>query len=221
VAIIPGQRVQKGDLLFSYDEKKLLYRYTTAQKNVDLLQAEIKHAYVLRMDNPQEASDLSLLELKAKKGEVELAFAKQELDLSKVKAPISGLITIGDPNLFRGKPVKVGEKILLISNPEQTKLKIWIPERDNIAFLPNQTITVFLNPFPEKSFEAHLTYISNVAQLSADKTWQFVAEGSWKNVDQPPELGLRGSAVLYGERISLFYYLFRKPLAITRKFLGV
>ena len=39
--------------------------------------------------------------------------------------------------------------------------------------------------------------------------------------DEPPRIGLRGTAKLYGSRVTLFYYLFRKPITFVRQLVGV
>ena len=36
----------------------------------------------------------------------------------------------------------------------------------------------------------------------------------------PPRIGLKGTAKVFGERVSLFYYLLRRPLAAARQFVG-
>ncbi|MCW4629909.1 hypothetical protein [Marinomonas rhodophyticola] len=37
---------------------------------------------------------------------------------------------------------------------------------------------------------------------------------------KPPRIGLRGTAKLYGDEVSLAYYLLRRPLTFIRQFLG-
>ena len=48
-----------------------------------------------------------------------------------------------------------------------------------------------------------------------------MAEGDWVKPVTDVKLGVKGSAVLYGERVSLLYYIFRKPLMTVRDFLGI
>jgi hypothetical protein len=82
-------------------------------------------------------------------------------------------------------------------------------------------IQVFLNPSPEKTFDAQLSYVSSEAKIGEDQLPYFEAEAEWVNVDKPPRLGLKGSVVLYGEKVSFFYYLMRKPLGFVRKWIGI
>ncbi|HCP03708.1 MAG TPA: hypothetical protein DIT61_09365, partial [Pseudomonas sp.] len=37
---------------------------------------------------------------------------------------------------------------------------------------------------------------------------------------EPPRVGLRGTAKVYGEKVSIFFYLFRRPITSVRQWLG-
>jgi len=39
--------------------------------------------------------------------------------------------------------------------------------------------------------------------------------------DLPHRIGLRGTAKLYGEKVSLAYYLLRRPITFVRQHLGI
>ena len=39
--------------------------------------------------------------------------------------------------------------------------------------------------------------------------------------EAPPRIGLRGTAKIYGSRVTLFYYLFRKPITFVRQLIGI
>ena len=36
-----------------------------------------------------------------------------------------------------------------------------------------------------------------------------------------PRIGLRGTAKVYGSEVSVFYYLFRKPITFMRQLIGI
>lgn len=221
IYVEPAQKVQEGQILLNFDDRTFKAHYQAALENVEQLKTEVSRAYVLGMKDDAEMAHLAELTQKLEKGKVELDFTKQQLDLTIMKAPISGLVTMDNPETWRGKPVHIGEKIMTISNPEKTKLRIWIPEKDLVTFSPEQTIQVFLNANPEKTFTAKLLYISNQSKMIEERLAYFEAEAEWVDVEDPPKLGLYGSAALYGERVSLFYYLVRKPLSVTRKWIGI
>ncbi|NCF71464.1 MAG: hypothetical protein GWP59_07165, partial [Chlamydiales bacterium] len=50
----------------------------------------------------------------------------------------------------------------------------------------------------------------------------FVSEADWGETKSSDiKLGLKGSAILYGEEVSLFYWLMRRPWSSFRKLVGV
>lgn len=221
IDVSPGQQVKKDQILFEYDKKIPLYRYQAILKDVEILQAEYNQTYALGIENDESMSKLSLIDFKLKKSKVELAFVKQQLMLLTKKSPIEGLVSVDNPDDWRGKPVKTGEKIMTINDQLHTKVKIWIPEQDNISFAFDIPIEVFLNSIPSKTFYAKFLFIAPEVKVTEGELPSFEAEAEWLNIDKTPKLGLKGSAVIYGEKVSLFYYLFRKPIGVLRKFIGV
>ena len=39
--------------------------------------------------------------------------------------------------------------------------------------------------------------------------------------DEKLRIGLQGTAKIYGERVSVFFYIFRRPISYVRQFFGV
>jgi hypothetical protein len=220
VVVEPGQEVKKDQTLFQYDKKIPTYKYQAILKEVEILQAEFNQAYALGTDDESEASKLALLTYKLNRSKLDLAFAQEQLSLMTDQAPIQGLVSIDNPDAWRGRPVKTGEKIMTINDPFETRVKIWIPERDNISFAKEVPIYVFLNSIPTKTFEAKLLFITPEVKVVEGEIPSFEAEAEWLNTEEPPKLGLKGSAVMYGEKVSLFYYFLRKPIGVLRKFIG-
>ena len=60
--------------------------------------------------------------------------------------------------------------------------------------------------------------------VKSEKTVKIIGDKSLSKREdniEPPRIGLRGSAKIYGDRTSLFYYIFRVPINISRQFLGI
>lgn len=222
VDIKPGQEIKKGDALYAYDKRLPQRNLSASQKQVNILEEEVKRAKTLGLNDAKSLAEVTLLSLKLEKEQVNLGYVQWQTTQLEQKAPISGVIMMENPDEWRGKPVKVGEKIMSLNNPGNTKIKIWIPEDDNIVLDANKTIKIVLNINPAHSYEAHLDFVANESSLSDLHIPSFMAEAKWAGA--PPEenkLGLQGTAILYGEKVSLFYYLIRKPLAAIRHKLGL
>jgi hypothetical protein len=219
VNVYPGQEILKDQVLFEYDKKYPTYQYQAALKDVEYLRAILNHSYVLGTSDSTETSKLTQLNLKLKSGEATLELAKRQFDYINNKSPMSGLVSIQDPDEWRGKPVKMGEKLMSISNPNLSKLRIWIPESGHIEIDKDVPVHAFFSPIPEITFTAKIFYLTPEVKINEAFTPSLEAEAEWLNVETPPQLGLKGYAIVYGERVSLFYYLMHKPIAIIQKLL--
>lgn len=221
VDVKPGSAVKVGDLLFSYDRRVIEKNLEVAKKKVEIASAEWNRALNLGQRDKESLTQVSILKLKLDKEEFERNLAQYEYDQSSVKAKIDGVVLLDDPDTWRGKPVKMGEKVMVVTNSNETKVKIWIPESDNVWLNVEIPIRVILNTRPEESLEAKLIYVSNESSVNEKNIASFVAEANWVKPPEDVKLGVRGTAVLYGDNVSLFYYGLRKPWALLRYFLGV
>ncbi len=220
VAVKPGQRVAKGDLLFSYDKRVPEQELKTAQNQVAVAEAELQRSSTLGLSDPKSLSEVELLKLKLKKEQIALKIAETQASKLDVEAPEMGIVMIDNPEEWQGRPVHTGEKVLTLSDPTKTKLKIWIPEGDNVVIDKETAIKVNLHVFPERDYEATLDYIAFESKIGEGEVPAFQAEAHWKTPPEDIKLGLKGTAVLYGENVSLFYFLARKPWATFRRVTG-
>lgn len=220
IAVVPGQSVHKGELLFEYDKQAPMQELEVAKKQVQILQSEIKRASTLGFEDAKERTGLGLLSLKLAKEKAVLQLAEYRASQLSIQAPQSGVVILDNPDEWRGNPVQIGEKILAITDPNKSKVKVWIPEGDNVDLDWERPIHIYLNTDPHKQLLAKISYISNQSKISENQVPSFVAEAEWMNETNISKLGLKGSAVLFGEDISLAYYLLRKPLAHLRNITG-
>ena len=221
VDVKPGQQIKQGEALYEYDPRVPTQELKIAEKQVLLMNAEINRATAVSVEEHQSSGDLATGNIKLQKAELDLAFAQNNFKELTGKAPISGVALIDNPDEWQGKPVKLGEKILLIANPDQTKVRMWIPESDNIQIDKTIPVRIYLNPNPEINYYVKLNFISHEANLTDKHISSFEAEGEWIGEDNKAKLGVKGSAVLYGEKVSLLYYILRKPLSTLREFTGL
>lgn len=219
VHVEPGQHVDKGKVLYAYEKSVAEQEYKIAQAELEIVKAE--QSRLANGDDKQKTLLIAGLSSRMKQAEMRVQSAEERLAMLEEHAPIAGVVSIENPDNWSGKPVKTGEKILTLSDPKRTHLKIWIPEKDNIAFNMSIPIKVFLDPAPATSLKAKLTYIAQEISLADGKTPSFVAAAEWQENPDGAKLGLKGNAILYGERVSLFYYVLRKPINSLRVFFGI
>lgn len=220
VAVKPGQDVKVGDLLFEYDRKVPDQEFKTASKQMEVSREELNRSMTLGLSDPKSLSEVQVLKLRAQKDEIAFELAKMQQSLLDVEAEIPGIIVMDDPDDWRGRPVRVGEKVLSISDPARTKIRLWIPESDNVKINPEIPLQITLNVTPDINYTAMLSYIAFESQIGEGEIPAFLGEAHWET---PPDvkLGLRGTAILYGDNVSLFYFIVRKPWSTFRRFTGI
>lgn len=220
VLVKPGQDVKKGEILFVYDKREPSEELKAAEKQVEISQAEVDRAATVGLSDPKTLNELEVLKLKLQKDQIALELVESQVGKLDVEAPEEGIVMIDDPEEWRGKPVKIGEKVLTLSDPTKTKLKIWVPEGDNVIIDPEKNINVILNVSPERELHAKLDFIAFESHIGEGDVPAFLAEALWETPPQDIKLGLKGTAILYGENVSLFYFFIRKPWATMRRLTG-
>ena len=110
---------------------------------------------------------------------------------------------------------------MMIVDPSKTKVRVSLPDGDNIAFDHERPVKVILDSDPGSSRLAKLRYLANHSQLDKKGQPAFNAEAQWLAPASDTKMGLQGTAVLYGQDVPLGYWLARRPLAAVRKHLGL
>ncbi len=160
ILVKPGQAVKNGDLLFTYDKRIALEEFNITKQQVQVIESTLKSTKMQAFNNPSSRADIQILKQKLKQELIKLDLAEYRISRLDVHAEKNGIAVLDDPNTWRGKPTLVGEKILIIVDPKKMKLRIWLPEDDNITFDKEKPIKVYLNAFPEETMTANLSYIA-------------------------------------------------------------
>ena len=82
-------------------------------------------------------------------------------------------------------------------------------------------MNLILHVDPLSSLQATIERASYDATLAPDGTLAYVVRARLKPGQRLPRIGLRGTAKIYAGRVTLGYYLLRKPVAFLRRSIGV
>ncbi len=218
-SVRPNQAVAAGQLLFEFDTTTLRNRRAQASSALAVASEEFRQA-------AQQAvtSDKSRLDVGVRQGELashaaELRYSQEMLERGRVRSPRDGVAIFSDPADWIGRAVRVGEKVLEIADPEQMELLIHLPLGDAIPLHIGAHVELFLTVAPQSHIPAVLEYASYRAEALPDGTMTYRLKARFTGA-KPPRIGLAGTAKLYGEPVPLAYYLFRRPLAVARQWLG-
>jgi hypothetical protein len=219
VLVQPNQTVVAGQPLFSFDDTDVDGRVEVARKSLDVARAEL----VKNMQQAYGCDDcrarIPVLRAEAEQREVELEYARSMQERSVVRAEVAGTVVFRDRNDLLGKPVSVGERIMLLAQPADSWLQVQLAAQDAITLNPGADIRFFLNTDPLASYKARLVQTSYEAEQTAQDVLAYTLMADFTG-DKKPRLGLRGTARVYGGWVPFSYYILRRPLAWLRQHMG-
>ena len=221
VVVKPGMEVKAGDLLVQYDERVARQDQKVAEQQVAIIRARLQRVRASALQSREAPGEVLALENRLKQEQTRLELAEYRLATSRVCAQRPGVVMLEDAANWRGRPVQVGQRILRLVNPEETKVCIWLPEADSIEIVRDRGVEVLLNADPDITRQAYVTFRSDSFRLSPGGLPGFRTEAAWRNSPGPLQIGLKGHAILYGRDVPLWYFLFRKPLSWLRIRLGL
>lgn len=222
VSVQPNQVVDSGEALAYMEDTELANREAVARQTLSVAQAELKTVQQSGFMDPRQKARLAELEAEVKLKSAEWQFARSRLERSIIKADQPGVVVLDNPDDWKGQPVRVGERIMLVANPEKVELEVMLPVKDSIALAPGAEVKVFLDNDPLNAWSAILSHAGYTPKPTADQqfAYRLIAQLDKQANLQVPRIGLRGTAKVYGDKVSLFFYLFRRPITAFRQWLG-
>ncbi|MHC4873496.1 MAG: efflux RND transporter periplasmic adaptor subunit [Planctomycetota bacterium] len=220
VAVEPGDVVEEKALLFEYEKQVPLDELKAVKQRISVVKAQLEQARAEALNEKLKRAEVKILKYRLAEEEAKLSIAEYKTERLEVHAPVSGVVLLDDPNEWRGRPVTVGERVLMVVNPLESKVRIWLPQDDKISIDRGRPVRIILNTVTSDSVIADITYISNHAEVVPGGGAVFAAEAAWQGVPESHWMGLKGSAVIYGAKVPLYLWLFRKPLNTLRRYIG-
>jgi hypothetical protein len=220
IVVQPNTLVQEGATLFRYEDTKFRNDYDVAEKNLAVGFMEYRKVTQGAFYDEKTGAGMPVQASEVRLKEAGRDYAWEVLQQVEVKASRHGLVLFGDKSDWTGKPVVIGERIMEVANPEEYELKIDLPVEDAIVLREGAEVEVFLNADPLKAIPARLTHASYHAEVLPTQELAYRVKAQ---VVEPPDtirIGWQGTAKIYGDRVSLFFYMFRRPLSVVRQTIG-
>lgn len=220
LSVAPNQQVKQGQLLASLDDAELNGRLAEASQSLAVAQAEYARARQRAFTDRTASAEVPLLLAQVEQARADVNFLKQQLTRVRVAAPRDGVAIIGDASDWAGRPVQLGERLLEVADTRGAEVEIWLPSADNIPLEEGADVSLFLNVDPSQVRKAHLTHVNYRAELAPDGELAYRAHAILSDTEHLPRVGWRGTARVDGEQVTLGYYLFRRPWASLRSWIG-
>ncbi len=220
MAVKPNETVKAGQLLLKLDDITVKNQLEEAQQDLNIAQQRYLKAYRHSYTDEESKQEIQNLQNEQQQALVAYQYHQQLFERTEIKSPADGVVLYSDPNEWLGKPVKIGEKIMLLANPEKKEIDLWVA-MDNMINIDKTAPAYFYgNENPIQSVRAQIKYINPIAEARPDGTLAYFGVAILPK-DSPASLGEQGTMKLFGKRVSLAYYLLRKPMRYIRQHLGI
>lgn len=221
IVIKPNQTVRAGEVLAVLDDTALRNRLTVAQKAFEIARADSQRAINKAFGDEASRAELQVLVARMREKSAEVNYLSDLLERLTINAPQGGVAVFSNSDEFVGKPVQPGERIMIVADPSLIRVTAFVTPDNAIQLEPGAEVKVFLNIDPLNPLSARLTRSSYEAMPQPDGSLAYVVQAELLEGHGFPRIGLRGTAKIYAEQVSLGYYLFRKPLAFLRQYSGL
>ena len=222
IVINNNDKIIVGDLVVLLEDLDLTNEYNLAQQSLQIAEKELLRSRQSSFSDKKEKARLAELVAQVDLKKAELKSVSERLKNSKIYSTQNGVAIVDRKSEWQGRPVSVGEKIITIANPNEIEFLIWLPVKDSLVIEKNSLVKVFLDVNPMRSLKGKLLRASYQPSLSPEGILSYKLTASYEgNAKKLPRIGLRGTAKVYGGRVPLFYYLFRKPITFVRQLIGI
>ena len=216
-----GQQLAAGDVVIVYDDV-----HHSNEKRLADQRAAIARARYERASQGAIADHRVKREIEVARAEYQLATAESDyatelLDQTRMKTPVPGIATFTDKRDWEGKPVSAGEAIVSVANPENVQFSLDLPVKDSIVLEKGAQVKIFLDSDPLRPLDAVLIDASYRAQPDKRDILSYTVRAELADdTETLPRIGVQGTAQVFGEKASLAYVIFRRPITAVRQYTG-
>jgi hypothetical protein len=221
ITVKPNQIVKADELLAVLDDTSLRNRLELAAKAHDIARADLQRITFKSFNDDTSRLELQVLNARMQEKAAEVSYLTELLGKSKLLAPQGGVAIFTSQDDWRGRPVQVGERVMMIADPSLIDVTVYLPPDDAVELEPGGRVELLLHVNPLSSMSAEIDRASYEAVVGPDGTLAYVIRAHLLPGQGLPRIGLRGTAKVYAGQVSLGYYLLRKPLAFVRRSLGI
>jgi multidrug resistance efflux pump len=221
IVVKPNQIVKAGELLAVLDDTAVRNRLEVAAKSLDIARADLQRATFKSFSDEASRLELQVLNARVQEKVAEVAYLTELVGKSQVVAPQGGVAVFSSQDEWRGRPVQVGERVMMIADPSIIDITIYVPPDDAVELEAGAKVELLLHVDPLSPLDAQIERASYEATPMPDGTLAYVTRARLLPDQGLPRIGLRGTAKVYAGEVTLGYYLMRKPLAFLRRSLGI
>lgn len=204
VHVTPGDIVEKGDLLASFDGREMRLQLNSLaaeleiarkEKNLKLAERNTQGAQLARLDMERIAQQIELIETRVESLEV--------------RAPIGGVVINGELEQRQGSLLSKGKALFEIASLNEVNAEVLIAASDYRHITGTHEVDISLEAMPERSWTSTLSTVQPRAVI-VDSDTVFLSRIVLDNPQLLIRPGMRGEASIVKPERALGWVLFHK-----------
>jgi RND family efflux transporter MFP subunit len=209
-----GDFVTQGQLLARLDGRELRWELAglVAERSRAAKQRDSAMA-------TQKVADAQAAKLEMDRLDLKIQLLEHRIENLDVRSPIDGIVISGDLERAEGAPLTIGQTLFEVAPLDNMVVELAVPEADISYAHKGQGVTVRLDAYPERAWQAAITSIHPRAEIRQSQN-AFIAEVHLDNANQELRPGMNGSAKVLGPRKPLAWNLFHKAADWIARMLG-
>lgn len=219
VEINPNNTVRAGDVLVRLVDVAARNRLHLAEREVIVAEARIKKWQQLAFSDTRANHELAIAGAELTLKRAERDWAREQLALVEIRALAPGLILFSDKRDLVGKPVSIGEKVMEIADPSSVEARVDVSTGDGLVLDTGASVRLFLDTEPLAPRAGRIVRADHQPRTLPSGALAFRATAELDGV--PLRIGTRGTAQIFGASVPLGAYLFRRPAAQFRQWIGL
>lgn len=221
IEIEPNAVVSIGDPIVRLADTVNRNKLEVAEREVAVASARLTKTEQLAFSDVRGRHDVGISRAELSLRTAERDYARDLLAKTDIRATRNGVAVYTDKRDLIGKPVATGERILVIADSREVEVRIDVLASDAFILRQGARVKVFFDTDPLNSREAVVRRADYMARVRPGGILAYRVVADLTGREPPPRLGSRGTAQLYGDRVPLAFYLFRRPLTALRQRTGL
>lgn len=222
IVVPSNSQVRQGAVLVQLNDVDARNDVEITKKKVRVAQAHLMKVNNAAFEEAESRHELGIARTELALRRAEYQYAVDRYKMTELQAPSDGVVTYADKSKLIGRPVSVGDRIMEVVNPAETKIEIRLSVSDAIVLQGDGHVRVFFDEDPLNPRDGKLTNTNYHAETGEDgvlhyRLWAELSD----DTDTPPRLGVRGTAQVFSEPVPLAFYLFRRPISALRQWIGL
>lgn len=222
VLVAPSQRIEKGAPLIRILDTIWRNKLEIAEREVTVAESREARANQLAITDARGRHELGIARAELALRIAERAYAREMHERLLIRAPSDGIALFGDKKDLLGRPFAVGDRLMEVADPARLELKVDLFVGDSLLLEKGARVKAFMDTSPLSPIEATITRFDYQARVNDNKiAVHRVFADVTVGAEAKLRLGARGTAQVHGSRVSLAYFVFRRPLTALRQWAGL